>query len=137
MSSLCCFDCFVFFKQKTAYEMRISDWSSDVCSSDLLLVEMPVLDNAVEAAVVAYGPMMLAARHLPLSVRAVRAVTRPVPRGLVPFWAGIGLDICDQRPGSMAAILHGIVFGRLAPPSSRPGALEIGRAHVCTCVPNY
>src|SRR3546814_1926983 len=27
--------CFCFFKQKTAYEMRISDWSSDVCSSDL------------------------------------------------------------------------------------------------------
>src|SRR3546814_855089 len=31
-----CF-CFFFFKQKTAYEMRISDWSSDVCSSDLRL----------------------------------------------------------------------------------------------------
>src|SRR3546814_6236832 len=32
------FDCifFFFFKQKTAYEMRISDWSSDVCSSDLV-----------------------------------------------------------------------------------------------------
>src|SRR3546814_15328729 len=30
---------FVFFKQKTAYEMRISDWSSDVCSSDLPHVE--------------------------------------------------------------------------------------------------
>src|SRR3546814_1460895 len=28
---------FFFFKQKTAYEMRISDWSSDVCSSDLLV----------------------------------------------------------------------------------------------------
>src|SRR3546814_18790240 len=28
--------CDFFFKQKTAYEMRISDWSSDVCSSDLL-----------------------------------------------------------------------------------------------------
>src|SRR3546814_2446033 len=27
--------CFFFFKQKTSYEMRISDWSSDVCSSDL------------------------------------------------------------------------------------------------------
>src|SRR3546814_9819484 len=27
---------FFFFKQKTAYEMRISDWSSDVCSSDLV-----------------------------------------------------------------------------------------------------
>src|SRR3546814_7097281 len=30
------FDCFFFFKQKTAYELRISDWSSDVCSSDLV-----------------------------------------------------------------------------------------------------
>src|SRR3546814_8642294 len=30
---------FVFFKQKTAYEMRISDWSSDVCSSDLEIYE--------------------------------------------------------------------------------------------------
>src|SRR3546814_5171380 len=30
---------FFFFKQKTAYEMRISDWSSDVCSSDLLAEE--------------------------------------------------------------------------------------------------
>src|SRR3546814_49417 len=30
-----CFVVFFFFKQKTAYEMRISDWSSDVCSSDL------------------------------------------------------------------------------------------------------
>src|SRR3546814_18720954 len=32
----CVFFIFFFFKQKTAYEMRISDWSSDVCSSDLL-----------------------------------------------------------------------------------------------------
>src|SRR3546814_5017459 len=32
---MCCLDLFFFFKQKTAYEMRISDWSSDVCSSDL------------------------------------------------------------------------------------------------------
>src|SRR3546814_13226206 len=31
----CCIIIFFFFKQKTAYEMRISDWSSDVCSSDL------------------------------------------------------------------------------------------------------
>src|SRR3546814_4722965 len=30
--------CFFFFKQKTAYEMRISDWSSDVCSSDLVVI---------------------------------------------------------------------------------------------------
>src|SRR3546814_3857931 len=31
---------FFFFKQKTAYEMRISDWSSDVCSSDLLALRV-------------------------------------------------------------------------------------------------
>src|SRR3546814_7188707 len=41
---------FVFFKQKTAYEMRISDWSSDVCSSDLLVfVEGAPLDAELEA----------------------------------------------------------------------------------------
>src|SRR3546814_4790001 len=37
LPSWCCYllVSFFFFKQKTAYEMRISDWSSDVCSSDL------------------------------------------------------------------------------------------------------
>src|SRR3546814_8993115 len=34
---VCCL--FFFFKQKTAYEMRISDWSSDVCSSDLRIAK--------------------------------------------------------------------------------------------------
>src|SRR3546814_8456328 len=32
--------CVFFFKQKTAYEMRISDWSSDVCSSDLVILNV-------------------------------------------------------------------------------------------------
>src|SRR3546814_6832431 len=40
---LFCF--FFFFKQKTAYEMRISDWSSDVCSSDLQLQLGRVFDG--------------------------------------------------------------------------------------------
>src|SRR3546814_11951190 len=45
------FVCFFFFKQKTAYEMRISDWSSDVCSSDLLndSVEVDVVTNTLPA----------------------------------------------------------------------------------------
>src|SRR3546814_8662711 len=34
---------FFFFKQKTAYELRISDWSSDVCSSDLTLRLPPAI----------------------------------------------------------------------------------------------
>src|SRR3546814_9153357 len=37
--------CVFFFKQKTAYEMRISDWSSDVCSSDLVSASMPGLSS--------------------------------------------------------------------------------------------
>lgn len=81
-----------------------------------LLVEMPVLDNAVEVGLVVFGPAMLAARFLPFTVAGVRAMTRWVPRGLVPFWAGVGLDTCDQQPAAMAAVLHGIVFGRIAPP---------------------
>src|SRR3546814_4198953 len=36
-----------FFKQKTAYEMRISDWSSDVCSSDLADADAILLNEAV------------------------------------------------------------------------------------------
>src|SRR3546814_4927940 len=38
-----CSSLFFFFKQKTAYEMRISDWSSDVCSSDLPPTTRPAL----------------------------------------------------------------------------------------------
>src|SRR3546814_3748559 len=37
---------FFFFKQKTAYEMRISDWSSDVCSSDLQVVDIEAAEQA-------------------------------------------------------------------------------------------
>src|SRR3546814_1878892 len=39
-------DVLFFFKQKTAYEMRISDWSSDVCSSDLLGFDHPWLPKS-------------------------------------------------------------------------------------------
>src|SRR3546814_7795289 len=45
---------FVFFKQKTAYEMRISDWSSDVCSSDLgreTDPDMAIVENRIVEAI--------------------------------------------------------------------------------------
>src|SRR3546814_6640575 len=45
---------FFFFKQKTAYEMRISDWSSDVCSSDLFSV--PAIAQQLDAAAAAEAP---------------------------------------------------------------------------------
>src|SRR3546814_3425928 len=40
---------FFFFKQKTAYEMRISDWSSDVCSSDLPVPMMNIINGGEHA----------------------------------------------------------------------------------------
>src|SRR3546814_4176383 len=46
---------FVFFKQKTAYEMRISDWSSDVCSSDLLAIQQVALACPKSADIVQAG----------------------------------------------------------------------------------
>jgi pimeloyl-ACP methyl ester carboxylesterase len=90
-----------------------------------LLVEMPVLDNAVEAGIIAFSPLMFAARFLPMSVDLVRWVTRPVPRGLVPFWIGIVLDTLDQRPASMGAVVHGLFFGRIAPPSRQRRAIQV------------
>src|SRR3546814_3017693 len=45
MSCDCGFNCVFFFKQKTAYELRISDWSSDVCSSDLVALLEVVVDQ--------------------------------------------------------------------------------------------
>jgi pimeloyl-ACP methyl ester carboxylesterase len=84
-----------------------------------LLVEMPVLDNAVEAGILAFGPLMFAARFLPFTVDGLRVITRPIPRGVVPFWVGIALDTLDQRSESVAAVVHGLFFGRVAPPAKR------------------
>src|SRR3546814_9839060 len=43
-----CYFVFFFFKQKTAYEMRISDWSSDVCSSDLCKEKLAAIRSLME-----------------------------------------------------------------------------------------
>jgi len=88
-----------------------------------LVVEMPVLDNALEAGILAFGPLLFASRFLPFTVGAVRMVTRPIPRGIVPFWAGIVLDTLDQRADSMAAVVHGLFFGRVAPSSKQRRAI--------------
>lgn len=88
-----------------------------------LMVEMPVLDNALEVAIVAFAPLLLTARVAPLAVAGVRALTRAVPRGVVPWWVGIGLDTADQRPGPLAAYVHGLFFGRTAPPLKERGRI--------------
>ncbi len=82
-----------------------------------LIIETPVLDNALEAGILAFAPVLFAARFLPFTVNGLRLLTRPIPRGLVPFWAGIVLDTLDQRADSVAAVVHGLFFGRIAPSS--------------------
>lgn len=82
-----------------------------------VIAEMPVLDNALEAGILAFAPLLFLSRFLPLSISSMRMATRAVPRGVVPFWAGIVLDTLDQRPAPMAALIHGIFFGRIAPSS--------------------
>lgn len=90
-----------------------------------LLLEMPVLDNAVEAGLVALSPLLLVARLAPAAVSGARLISRAVPRGVVPFWLGVGLDTLDQRPAALAATVHGIFFGRLAPPAKQRSAIDV------------
>src|SRR3546814_9137417 len=67
---------FFFFKQKTAYEMRISDWSSDVCSSDLVARNalLPVSTLPVEVA----RPFIMPVISLAQSSNAQRCLTQAI-----------------------------------------------------------
>src|SRR3546814_18606536 len=66
LSWLCSSCSFFFFKQKTAYELRISDWSSDVCSSDLVVERLPRL-----APTTARGPIVTQPHDHQLAERVV------------------------------------------------------------------
>lgn len=79
-----------------------------------LLLEMPVLDNAIEFGIVFFAPLLFATR-IPFVVRGVSLASRAVPRRIVPFWPSILLDTLDQDPAGMRAALKGMFFGRIAP----------------------
>src|SRR3546814_4479460 len=91
---------FFFFKQKTAYEMRISDWSSDVCSSDLsagLLNAEITPDGAAEVARRSRGTPRIANRLL----RRVRDYAQVKSHGVIDTEsagrAQIGRASCRER----------------------------------------
>jgi pimeloyl-ACP methyl ester carboxylesterase len=90
-----------------------------------MLIEMPVLDNAVEAGIIAFAPLLFVARAVPIAVAAVRRAAQAVPRSLVPFWPGIALDTLSQDPDAMAATIHGIFYGRVAPPRHERIAIDV------------
>src|SRR3546814_7438101 len=88
---------FFFFKQKTAYEMRISDWSSDVCSSDL--VDRDHVRHEVDVRMRGGGRFQrLLHRHaggvvdMDDAAMAVATLLRQMP-ALSPCFAGIEREI--------------------------------------------
>src|SRR3546814_1781396 len=114
---LCVHVLFFFFKQKTAYEMRISDWSSDVCSSDL-------------------RPGRARPRSWPRSARRSlwpRALSDPC-RSLALGRAEGPRDALEQDLGALAGGVEGDGEGG----AEAHGVREIGRAscreRVCQCV---
>jgi pimeloyl-ACP methyl ester carboxylesterase len=90
-----------------------------------MVLEMPVLDNAVEAGIVAFAPLIFLGRVTPFLVTGVRKAADAVPRGIVPFWVGVWLDTIAQQPAAMAAAVHGIFFGRVAPSSRARQQIEL------------
>ena len=80
-----------------------------------LIVEMPVLDNALLACALAFTPLLVGLTFgAPIS-RMVGRVTRRLPRGTHPL-VDVGLDAVSQNPAPSAAVLQGLFFGRTAPP---------------------
>src|SRR3546814_18227115 len=83
-----------FFKQKTAYEMRISDWSSDVCSSDLRFGAVPAHpDRGHEAGVCRLVPLCLRSAQHAAYARANAGRQLPGQPGQA-YTAGPGLLPC-------------------------------------------
>jgi Poly(3-hydroxyalkanoate) synthetase len=82
-----------------------------------LLVEMPVLDNALLGCALAFTPLLVGLTFGEPLARMASLGARLVPRGLSRL-ADIPLDALGQDPGPSAAVLQGLFFGRIAPPRS-------------------
>jgi pimeloyl-ACP methyl ester carboxylesterase len=80
-----------------------------------MILEMPVLDNAIPACAIAFTPLLLWLTFGEPAARRVAGAARRVPRSRVPFLLELGLDAVAQDPGPSAAVLQGIIFGRTAP----------------------
>ncbi len=80
-----------------------------------MIIEMPVLDNAIPACAAAFTPLLFALTFGAPVMRAVARGARAVPRDRVPFLVELGLDAVSQDPEPGGAVLQGIIFGRTAP----------------------
>ncbi len=80
-----------------------------------MFVEMPVLDDALLAAALAFTPIMAALRFGRPVMKVVAAATNRIPR--TSFLVDIGLDWLRRDPEPSEAVLEGLFFGRTAPPA--------------------
>jgi pimeloyl-ACP methyl ester carboxylesterase len=87
------------------------------------IVEMPVLDNALLGAAIAFTPLLVYLTFGSPVARLVARGARIVPRGLHNLLDS-GLDWISQEPGPSSAVLQGLFFGRIAPPRSERTLLE-------------
>src|SRR3546814_3008596 len=86
--------CF-FFKQKTAYEMRISDWSSDVCSSDLeAKVTLVKVEDKPGVAARVFGPLADASINVDMIIQNLSDDGKSTD---ITFTVQIGRASCRER----------------------------------------
>ena len=78
-----------------------------------LVLEMPVLENALPAAAAAFVPLALALRISQRTMHVVSALTRKIPR--THFLIDVMIDFIRRDPAASLAVLDGLIFGRVAP----------------------
>jgi pimeloyl-ACP methyl ester carboxylesterase len=81
-----------------------------------MLIEMPVLDNALVGCALAFTPLLVTLTFGAPAVRLVGRVAGAVPRGATHL-SDMLLDWASQDPKPSASVLQGLFFGRVAPPS--------------------
>jgi pimeloyl-ACP methyl ester carboxylesterase len=80
-----------------------------------MVIEMPVLDNALLSCALAFTPLLVSLTFGEPLMRGVQRVARAVPERRVPWFANVVLDTLRQDPAPSAAVLQGLFFGRIAP----------------------
>ena len=80
-----------------------------------MVIEMPVLDNAIPASALTFTPILLALTFGEGIMKVLARGARAVPRRLLPHYGNVVLDLVRQEPGPGGALLQGLFFGRIAP----------------------
>ena len=80
-----------------------------------MVIEMPVLDNALLWSALTFTPLLVALTFGEPAMKLLARGARAVPRGLLPHYGNVVLDLVRQEPGPGGAVLQGLFFGRVAP----------------------